>query len=247
MPGMSKSPDDGTAPSPAPEPEASAVSAETDPGLGSQPESPATDEAGPAPSDAAMPRTGILFNGQIFVRGGGSVFTLAHEQAAHELYLDAERRRDEADADRRVAQMPVEQGGARLFNAAAGGGNTDIQQAYVLLTFVDRRGDPLRVAGKIDQCLADLFWINEQERHLQIVCPGCIEKGVHQDQAQLRISNLNRGWHLDERTAGTPFQFNDGYVVKTYRSAGMIVDGEPFECPRCAWRALIDKNKVWRV
>jgi len=245
---MSKSPDDGASPSSAPDVSASAVRAETDPGLGSQADAPAaTDDASPATPDPEKRFTTIAFGGQIFVRGGGNVFTLAHEQAAHEQYLDAERRRDEADADRRVAQTPIEQGGARLFNAAAGGGNTDIQQAYVLLTFVDRRGDPLRVAGKIDQCLADLFWISPEERHLQIVCPQCIEKGVHQDQAQLRISNLNRGWHLDERTAGTPFKFNDGYVVKTYRSAGMIVDGEPFECPRCAWRALIDKNKVWRV
>jgi hypothetical protein len=78
------------------------------------------------------------------------------------------------------------------------------------------------------------------ELTLVLVCPRCQER-MPQGQCQIQVRQSNRIWHLDPSTAGSLIVF-EGHP---YRSAGTVMESEKFTCPRCAWQARIDKNRVW--
>ena len=183
-----------------------------------------------------------------FVRGGTP--TMAHERAVAEQEADAEKRRDIAAEERRIARVPIEQGGGKIYQTRFTE-NSSIPQAYVLLDYLTARGEPMMYMGAPWQCLADLtsagetvatdgFGKHNLEMTLHIVCPGCIGKGTPQGQAQLRIRQSNKRWVLDTKSAGMPILFEG----QAYRSAGRIVECERFRCDKCGWEARIYDNKV---
>jgi len=200
----------------------------------------------PEPPPAAPP---MLFGLPLasFVRGGTP--TMAHERAVAEQEADAEKRRDIAAEERRIARVPIDQGGGKMyqqrFTATPG-----VPQAYVLLDYLTSRGEPMLYLGQPLQCLADLtisgeqigsdgFGAHSQEMTLHIVCPACIARGMPQGQAQLTIRQSNKHWQLDTNGAGMPIIFEN----QAYSSAGRVVECERFRCP-CGWAARIYNNKV---
>jgi len=182
-----------------------------------------------------------------FVRGGTP--TMAHERAVAEQEADAEKRRDIAAAERRIARVPIEQGGGKIYQTRMTE-NASVPQAYVLLDYLTARGEPIMYMGQPLQCLADIiisgakiksggFGIHGQEMTLQIVCPQCVSRGMPMGQAQLTIRQSNKQWELDTSKAGLPLIF----MGEAFPSAGRIVECERFSCP-CGWSARIYDNKV---
>jgi hypothetical protein len=179
----------------------------------------------------------------MFVKGGTS--TMAHDRMVHEEETDAERRRDEQAAMRKVAAIPVEDGGAKLYTnyLAPNPSGLPMEWAKVLLEYLTAGGEQLMHRSQPVQCLADVIVgldpLYPEELTLVLVCPECARR-MPQGQCQIQIRQRNRAWYLDTRTSGDLVVFDDA----PYRSAGMVMDSERFTCPRCAWAAHIDKNRV---
>lgn len=191
---------------------------------------PPPDEARPAPTIWGAPLAS-------FVRGGTS--TMGNDRDIAEREADAEKRRDVSDAEKRIAQVPVEHGGGRIY-ANRLTENHQIPKAYIVLDFVSSRGEPVYKDGVPLQCLADLVTIGPNELALILVCPKCIQNKRPQGDAQIQIRQSNKHWTLDTRKGGELVRFEDGL----YPTAGRIEECEPFTCDRCGWCARITDNRV---
>jgi len=183
---------------------------------------------------SADPATVMGLPVAMFMKGGTP--TYAHEMAVKAQHADAERRRDVAAAEHRIASVPLAQGGGKML----GGRISDPQKsaAYVLLDYVNARREPLLFRGQPLQCLADIMALDD-DLALMIFCLSCKKRGEPLDHCILRIFKKNRAWHLDTRTSGELILF-EGSV---YRSAGTIQDSERFTCV-CGWSAHIDRNQI---
>lgn len=183
---------------------------------------------------------------EVFVRGGSSTF--ANDKRVAELKADAERRRAIADKERALSRLPIEQGGARMFTNHLTD-NAGVDQAYVELQFLNRRGEPWYEFGEPVKCLADVVMVSATELALVIVCPSCKAKGLPLDQCQLRIRQSNKAFDLDTGKAGELILWTEGNnpdgtkIIKPYRSAGVVRESEKFRCD-CGWSARISMNKV---
>lgn len=189
--------------------------------------------------DAAPERKILGLPSAVYVKGGGATPSWEETKRIQREEADAEKRRDEQDQERRLAQIPVEQGGAKMYTRTAADPNSTPK---VLLKYMTSRGEPRYEFGQPVECLADVIVPpdNPDDLVLTIVCPQCKERGVPQGQCQLKIQQSNRSWHLDNRTAGELIVF-DG---QPYYSAGKIMDSERFTCPKCAWSARIHDSKI---
>jgi hypothetical protein len=179
----------------------------------------------------------------VFVKGGTR--TQKSEEFFERRYQEAEERRNVSEAEKRLAKIPIEKGGAQL-QSSQFTSRPDIPKAYIPLTYVDSKGEPIVVNGEPVVCQADLIIgidpATPMELTLIIVCPRCSREGVkHAQDCQLTIRQSNK---MFEFVAGKgPETFvHDG---KTFKSAGMIIQSEPFRCGDCGWRARIDRNRVW--
>jgi len=174
---------------------------------------------------------------QGFVRGGTS--TSANDKELEKQFWDAEKRRDEAAEERRLASIPIDEGGAKLYTHKLTD-NPDVPKAYIFLKYLTASGEDTG-----ERCLADLLvgtGEDPEEKTLILVCFGCARIGIrHHDQMQLQIQQRNRNFHFAPG-AGKPKFIFEG---KVYYSAGMIMDSEKFTCPVCGWTAHIDRNRVW--
>jgi len=169
-----------------------------------------------------------------FIRGVGTP-TSPSERHYHELFEDAEVRRDEADRDLRDAQK----GDGRLYvNQMTG--HPEIPKAYVLLKYLTRGGEETNYA-----CLADIIiGINPErpdEIALQLVCPRCAEGQKHLQDCQMMIRQSRKHLKLVPAKGSPTFEF-EGEI---YNSAGMITESERCKCPECGWAFRIDHNRVW--
>lgn len=178
-----------------------------------------------------------------FVRGGTR--TQASEDLFERRYRDAEQRRNVSDAEKRLAQIPIEKGGAQL-QSSQFTTRPDIPKAYIPLLYVDSKGEPIVVNGEPVLCQADLIIgmdpLQPMELSLIIVCPRCSQEAVkHQQDNQLTIRQSNKMFEF-VAGKGPPTFVHDG---KTFKSAGMIIQSEAFSCGDCGWRARIDHNRVW--
>jgi hypothetical protein len=155
----------------------------------------------------------------MWVQGGTT--TSGHDEWLAKHDRDAKQRRAVADAERKVASVPIEQGGGRLYSHE-----------------VEHEG------------VGDVLVVTEPafpgEMFLQLFCPFCLEsKRKTPDLCIIRIRQSNRRWGLDDRTKGS--QFHSACDGQVYVSAGVVRDSEEFNCPDCHWRAAIDKNKVYTI
>lgn len=195
------------------------------------------------------PRTVMGLPMAAFVRGGTT--SSRHDRFAAEQHLDAEARRNDADAakERELARTPLEQGGGVMFGgrflpAADAGGS------FVLLVYLNPKGEVLYESGEEFQCLADLTVLEGGELCLVIVCPACLTRGVHHDQCQMRVRQTNKHFEFSTKGAGDLIVFKEydhvleKFVEKVYKSAGTIVESERFRCDQCGWTARIVNNRV---
>lgn len=183
--------------------------------------------------------------------GTRTTASLAQDEAN---FRDAERRRNEQDAERRVANVPIDQGGGRLYNnVLATHDEAGLPKGHVLLEYVNEKGEPIICRGIPLVCLADVLVPNEPafegEKMLILFCPRCNQDRKHQADSLITVRQANKAWHLDERTFGHPIvyiqQDQQGNITKElHRSVGTVMDSEKFHCPQCWWYGVIDKNKV---
>ncbi len=194
----------------------------------------------PAFTPFELPKVGgFLEAPQGFVRGG--THTSGHDKMVAEAEADAERRRDEATAERKLARIPIDQGGAKLYenkSISFGQGGADV--GHVLLKYMTAKGERMYDHGEPVECLADIRVVEGSELALILVCPRCLYSGVPQGQCQIQVRQKNRSWHLDSRTAGNPIVFEGRMVT----SCGIVMESERFACMQCGWSAKIDKNNV---
>jgi hypothetical protein len=206
-----------------------------------------------------------------YVKGGTG--TTASENLYERRHQEAEARRAEADIMRRESKDQVEErlpgrdgGELRMKQPGHEGGavqytsqmtaHPEVPKAYVCLTYLTRTGAKmLGPQGDPVQCCADIIvGANPElptELCLVLVCPKCqADSHKHQQDNQLRIFQSNKYFELVTGKGPATFLWVDkddrGRVVSRhmYRSAGMIVESEPFDCPDCGWRARIDNNHV---
>jgi len=172
---------------------------------------------------------------QAFVKGG--THTLGSERMFKERFADAEKRRDEADADKKLASVPAELGGARMYshNFAE---NPEVPKAYVKLNYANRYGAPCDPG----ECLADIVienWERPNDLTLIFVCPRCYtDRHKSAGDCQLKMRMSNRWWHLKPKYGETRWVDPDG-KIRVYKLAGDVVESEPFSCPDCGYRGRI--------
>lgn len=179
----------------------------------------------------------------VFVRGGTP--TMKSERLYEERFREAEQRRNVADEEKRIGNIPIEQGGGQLRTSQLTQ-HPEIPKAYLGLKYVDRLGQPIVINGTPVVCCADLIIGMDPDKPLELtiilVCPKCMQGGQkHQQDAQLTIRQSNKRFEF-VAAKGDPMFEHDG---KMYRSAGVVVQSESFKCSDCGWKARIDNNRVW--
>lgn len=170
--------------------------------------------------------------------------TSGHDQLLAAQLADADRRRAEDDAERRLAD---EHGLHRGNPADVASRYTstftehpEIQKAYVPLRFMGRGGKGVEYEG-VGDIIMPQDPAFDDELALLIYCPVCLDRRrLPPAHSIIMVRQSNRRWHLDERGAGEMFVWEG----QAYRSAGTIRDSERFTCPRCPFRARIDDNRV---
>lgn len=199
----------------------------------------------------ATPSIGLPVS--MFVKGATT--TWEHDKKVKKDFLEAERRRDLQEVERRFAAGAAGGKGAMYSHQMATEQEAGLPTGKVLLQFVNGKGEPEYEAGEPLQMLGDVTVPDnpayDGELMLIIFCPECIKR-LPAGEAILQIRQSNRGWYLDQRKAGEPIFWreilpNRSVRIEPYVSAGVIKDCEKFTCGRCAWRAAIDDNKIWTI
>lgn len=173
-----------------------------------------------------------------FVKGGSS--TAKNDQMWEARFREAEARRDRQEFERKVASVPIEDGGAQRYSSQMTA-HPEVPRAYVRLKYMTAGGDETGV-----ECLADVIIgmdaSNPLELTLIIVCPRCAQRGdKHLQDCQLQIRQSNKRFEL--RTGmGEPTFMYEGSL---YKSAGVVTECEKFRCPDCSWSAQINNNKIY--
>ena len=175
-----------------------------------------------------------------FVKFGTT--TGAHDQWMAQQQAEAEERRRIDDEEKRIARDHGADKG-NPFDVAKMHTNTftdhpEIARAYVPLSYMSRNGKEVEYEG-----VGDVIMVQDpkfpDELALLLFCPKCKER-LPADRCIITVRQSNRPWGLDTSKAGELCVF-EGWA---FRSAGVISDGELFTCPRCPWRARVDKNRV---
>lgn len=190
-----------------------------------------SEEAAPQPSIFGLPVAA-------YIKGGGTT-TSAHDKRVMEIEADAERRRDQALAEKKLASAPIEEGGAKVFTHHLSS-NANVEAGFVLLQYLTPKGDVRYENGEELQCLADVHMLSADELCLTLVCPSCKNRGIPQGQCQMRIRQKNKHFDLDVTKAGELIVFEG----KPYRSAGVVRESDRFRCDQCGWAARIINNCV---
>lgn len=185
-----------------------------------------------------------------YVKGGGAVLTGPYEKKMAEEWAASEASRAMRDEERRVAGIPIDAGGAvehehRLTTEE----ESMLPEAYVLLRFVDSKGEPIYMNGSAVEQRADIkapdspAWPGELM--LLMFCPRCIQRGLLPvDHCIMQVRQSNRRWHLHPKGQGEMFFWREGSEIIPYRSAGQICESEKIVCSTCGWACHIDKNVV---
>jgi hypothetical protein len=192
-----------------------------------------------------------------FVKGGTS--TAASEKLYESRYREAEERRDQADADRAVARgqkkVKVEETGSELLLPGQPGGgvqytnqfteNAQVPQGYLHFTYHDSK------LNQVGEGYADLLIgtnpDDPRELMVVLVCRWCqADTHKHQQDNQIRITQSNKYFEFRPGVGPPTFELIDDAsgLSEIYRSAGTIVESEPFTCPDCGTRMRIDMNRV---
>lgn len=187
-----------------------------------------------------------------FMRGGGAVRSSAYQKEIDARFRDAEHRRDQQSIEKKLASIPVDDGGGKMYsNLLAAEGEGQLPEGHVLLEFVNQKGEPLYEFGEPLQMVADIKAAEPQsfpgELTLVFFCPRCKESGMPLGECVLMARQSHRKWHLDARTQGELFVFMGHGKHEPGRSMGKVMDSDRLACPACNWACKIDNNKIWIV
>lgn len=193
----------------------------------------------PGPSGYSAPLSPIGI-----VKGG--TLSSSYEKHLRETEQEAEARRDAQDAERAATQVPIEQGGAKMFSHNfAHATDSPKTLIHYCSSADDKYGLPM---------LCDILVENDgSSLKLVFVCPKCILRGVPQGQAQLHIDTKHRFWALDETPTKTPGDKLKGDMLNfggdIYVSAGRVMDTEVLRCPNvgCPLCVKIHKGVMYDV
>lgn len=197
-----------------------------------------------------------------FVKGGTA--TSKSEQLYERRFQEAEARRDgkdlspdEREAQKRAIRVDAQRDMDTALAQAAEQGDgvmaanqftrhPEIPKAYIPLAYVNSKGDPIIIGGQEVICQADLIVGMDSARPTELtlifVCPRCMQQGQkHEQDCQIQMRQSNKRFEFVAGKGPKTFV----HMGKTFRSAGMIIESEPFRCPDCGWRARISENRVW--
>jgi hypothetical protein len=174
---------------------------------------------------------------EVMVRGGTTSSKWDLEQA--KIVAEAEARRKQLDEDRKLASIPVEQGGAMMFDRNF---SDPLKAPKVLLRYHTSDMDL--------EILCELIVDDDKEDViLQFVCPQCVKRGMHPGEAQCTVRDSHRGWHLDMRDAGQikyaeTVDMAGRKIREPYVFAGVIKDTDTLRCSQynCGRAYKIDNN-----
>lgn len=198
----------------------------------------------PAPSAFLSPEQMRNIAPQAIVRGGTT--TTAYDNALAKSMADADKRRAADDADKKLAKVPVEQGGAMMFERE----------------FAPRMTSPkvrLRYVGKTRETIMEQLCelvvddSSGREEHLLIfVCPECFRRGVPSGFAQCHVKASHRKWHVDTKEAGQIKAVRNSDAPggqEFYTNAGTIMDTDVLRCDNtnCGCAFKIHNNVMYRV
>jgi hypothetical protein len=193
-------------------------------------EKPAT-----SPAPAAQPPKEIEVPLTSFVRGG--MTTAAYDKQLHEKKVDAERRRAEEDARRKVTTLDPN---ARISTTKLGGTQS---HACVVLEIRNSAG---KAEGFI-VCELTVDTTDESGKALMLIvcCPFCAAR-YGSAEAQMTIRSTHRHFELDTRRQGELW-VNPNNPEEFYTLAGTIHLTEAVTCPGlgCGRKFRID-NSVLR-
>ncbi len=161
----------------------------------------------------------------------GGTTTSKHDEEVARQFAASEHARDVRDEEKRLASIPIEQGGAMMHTRDLRG---PAGATYVVVDYVNRYGQ-LFTTG-----LVDVGMDADGSMFLMLVCPKCIQRGLHHDQAQLKMSQRNKEFEFVPHTRAVFKEF-DGTM---YRVAGRIRASEKFRCGRCEWVARFDEDQI---
>lgn len=179
---------------------------------------------------------------QVLVRGGTT--TSAFDKELAQRKADAEVRRAEADADKKIGQVPIEQGGGLVFEHKLADPMTGPR---VLIKYVG--------AGK-DVLMEQLCELVEDETSgdnlFIFVCPECFRRGIPSGFCQCHARSKHRAWHVDKRTAGQVLAAKNSDAhggIEYYTSAGEIMDTDVLRCDNtnCGCSFKIHRNIMYKV
>lgn len=200
--------------------------------------SASTETAAPAAQEHSVMNLPL----DVFVKGGTT--SGKHDRWMQAQLEDERRRRAEDDREKALAREHAFSKGSRtevagLFNHEFTD-HPEIGKAYIPLAYMSKNRKEVDFYG-----MGDIIMVQDpkipDELALLIFCPRCLSNGTPASHSIIQIRQSNRPWHLDRKTAGKLFVDPDG---EAKHSAGEVVDGEPFTCGRCEWKAVIDKNRV---
>jgi hypothetical protein len=179
---------------------------------------------------------------QLLVRGGTT--SSAYDKEMQQRIADAEVRRAEADADRKIAQIPIERGGGMIFENKLADPMTGPR---VLIKYVGRTKDVLM--EQLCELVADEM---SGDHMLIFVCPECFRRGVPSGFAQCHVRSKHRQWHLDLKDAGTIKSVRNSDMpngLEFYTHAGSIMDTDVLRCDgtNCGASFKIHNNVMYRV
>lgn len=181
---------------------------------------------------------------ELIVRGGTTSSAWDKEQAKK--VADAERRRKEQDEDRKIASIPIEQGGGKMYSHHFA---DPMFMPRIHVVYVNEKKEPMM------DMLCELVQDDTSGDDIfQFICPECVKRGVHSGEAQCTARNTHRKWHLDTREAGKIKHVETVDLVgnpklQPYLCGGTIMDTDVLICPNynCGAKYKIHKNMMYRV
>lgn len=184
-------------------------------------------------------------NLQLIVRGGTTSSAYDMEQAKR--VADADARRKQLDADMKLGNTPIEQGGGMMFSHHFA---DPLATPKVHIRYVNSKKETI-----MDMLCELVYDEISDNKLLQFVCPKCVQRGVHPGEAQCTVRDANRKWHLDARGAGgisraETVDLQGRPKLERYLNAGVIMDTDLLVCPNynCGAKYKIHKNMMydWR-
>jgi hypothetical protein len=180
----------------------------------------------------------------IIIKGGTT--SSSFDEEVQRFKKDAESRREVDEKEKKLGQIPIDKGGALLFERRM---EDKLTSPRVLLNYVGWGREV------IEQQLCELILddtVIPNQHVLVFVCPECVRRGIPMELAQLHVRDSHRAWHIDTRGAGEVKAVSDSSVeggIEFYTHAGSIDDTEDLACSgfNCGSVYRISKNNLRRV